>query len=56
MALGGLPSTVTNESILRILVPVKIRCHNWMSGFVKHNFDIATEAVTKAMRNVRVTR
>jgi len=56
MALGGLPSTATNESILRILVPVKIRCHNWMSGLVKHNFDITTKAVTKAMRNVQVTR
>ena len=56
MALGGLPSTAKNESVLKILVPVKIRCHNWMSGLVKHNFDITTEAVTKAMRNVRVTR
>ena len=25
--MGGLPSTVTNESILRIPVPAKISCH-----------------------------
>ena len=27
MAMNGLPSTVTNQSIFRIPIPAKIKCH-----------------------------